>query len=160
MEIVDQAMHMPVDEGEARHKAGNGESGEYEYCRRDFVKRGQAKQCVVSVYEIPPGKSAYPYHWHCKNEEVFYIVSGTGLLRTPEGERTVSAGELLFFPAAPGGAHKLTNNGTEPLVYIDFDTANDLDVAFYPDSNKVGVWGMGVNQVFRQGDAVDYYEGE
>lgn len=157
MELTEQVIHMTVDEGELRHKAGNGE---YEYYRRDFVKRGQASQCVVSVYEVPPGKSAYPYHYHRKNEEVFFIVSGKGLLRTPDGERAVAAGDLLFFPAAPGGAHKLTNTSEEMLVYIDFDTDNDLDAAIYPDSGKIGIWGKGTNQVFRLGDAVDYYEGE
>lgn len=155
METVEQVIHMAMDGGEARHKV---DSDKYEYYRRDFVKRGQARQCVVSVYEIPPGKSAYPYHYHRKNEEVFFIVKGR--LRTPQGERPVAAGDLLFFPAEPGGAHKLTNDSEEPLVYIDFDTANDLDAAVYPDSQKVGVWGMGVNQVFRLDDAVDYYEGE
>lgn len=157
METMKQVIHMAVDKGQARHKTG---PGEYEYYRRDFVKRGQAKQCVVSVYEIPPGKSAYPYHYHKKNEEVFFIVSGQGLLRTPEGERTVAAGDLLFFPAEAEGAHKLTNQSQEPLVYVDFDTDNDLDVAVYPDSNKIGVWGKEVNQVYLLESAVDYYDGE
>jgi hypothetical protein len=44
--------------------------------------------------------------------------------------------------------------------YIDFDTKNDLDVAFYPDSKKISVWGLDTNQVFRMDDAVDYYNGE
>ena len=70
------------------------------------------------------------------------------------------AGELLFFPARPEGAHKLTNTSGEPLVYLDFDTQNPLDVALYPDSRKIGVWGRNVNQVFQEEDAVDYYAGE
>lgn len=157
MEMVENVLHRHINELESRHKVG---SGEYEYYRRDFVKRTEGRKCVVSVYELPPGKSAYPYHYHMKVEEVFFIVSGQGLLRTPEGERTVRAGDMLFFPAGEGGAHKLTNTSEEPLVYIDFDTASDLDAAFYPDSGKVGIWGMGVNKVFRTEDEVDYYQGE
>ena len=53
---------------------------------------------MVSVYEIPPMKAAYPYHFHHNNEETFYIISGEGILRTPNGEREVGAGDLLFFP--------------------------------------------------------------
>lgn len=157
MEALKNVLHEKWDELEAQHRTG---PGDYEYYRRKFVRLGQAGQCVVSVYELPPGKSAYPYHYHLKNEEVFFIISGTGLLRTPEGEREVSAGDLVFFPAEPGGAHKLTNSGTEPLIYVDFDTQNALDAAVYPDSGKIGVWGRGINQVFREKDAVDYYEGE
>lgn len=157
MEMAGNMLHMALDELEARHKVG---SGEYEYYRRDFVKRTEGRRCVVSVYELPPGKSAYPYHYHVTVEETFYIVSGRGTLRTPEGERTVRAGDMLFFPAGEGGAHKLTNTSDEPLVYIDFDTADSLDAAFYPDSGKVGVWGAGVNKVFLTRDEVDYYQGE
>ncbi len=157
MGTLEKAVHGRWDELEAQHKTG---PGEYEFFRRKFIAIGQARQCVASVYEIPPGKAAYPYHYHLQNEEVFFIISGQGLLRTPEGERQVRAGELLFFPAEPGGAHKLTNTGGEPLVYLDFDTQNALDAAVYPDSGKIGVWGRSVNKVFLEGDAVDYYEGE
>ena len=149
---------MNINELEATHK---DEHKDYEYYKRVFLPREDASQCTVSVYEIPPRKSAYPYHSHSNNEEVFYIISGTGLLKTPEGERNVSAGDLLFFPANQTGAHKLTNTSdTDTLVYIDFDTTNDIDVAFYPDSQKIGVWGKGINKVYRIDENVDYYKGE
>ena len=99
--------------------------------------------------------------YHHKNEETYYIISGEGMLKTPEGERKVKTGDLLFFPANADGVHKLTNTSqTEMLVYIDFDTNNDVDVAVYPDSHKIGVWGKGVNKVYNEDDYVDYYEGE
>lgn len=133
----------------------------YEYFRRSFVPRGAGKQSLVCVYEVPPGKSPYPYHYHLKDEETFYILSGQGLLRTPEGEKTVQAGDLLFFPPNEQGAHKLTNTSqTENLVYIDFDVIHDLDVCMYPDSGKIGVWGKEVNKLFLQDSHVDYYQGE
>lgn len=155
---MSEIKQMKVNEIASRHK--NKHEG-YEYHQRVFVPRREAKQCTVSVYEIPPKKSAYPYHFHIKNEEVFYIISGQGILKTPDGEKNVSAGDLLFFPANEKGAHKLTNSSeTAMLVYIDFDTVNDIDVALYPDSKKIGIWGMDTNQVFRTEDRVDYYEGE
>lgn len=133
----------------------------YEYFRRKFVSFGGAKNTLVSVYEIPPGKAAYPYHYHHKNEETFYIISGEGLLKTPGGERKVVAGELLFFPTGPDGAHKLTNcSESENLVYIDFDVVHDIDIAVYPDSDKIGVWGQGINQIFPRSADVAYYDGE
>ena len=133
----------------------------YEYCKKAFVPRGSGTESLVCVYEVPPGKSPYPYHYHLKDEETFYILSGEGRLRTPEGERAVGAGDFLFFPAGEKGAHKLTNTSqTEKLVYIDFDVIHDIDVCIYPDSHKIGVWGKDVNRVYRLGDDVDYYEGE
>lgn len=137
------------------------EHKKYEYNKKDFVPRGTANQCVVSVYEIPPQKSAYPYHYHTQNEEVFYIISGSGILKTPDGERLVSAGDLLFFPANEKGAHMLTNNSsTDTLIYLDFDTRNSIDVAFYPDTGKIGIWGKDINKMYMVDENVDYYDGE
>ena len=150
--------HSRIETIPASHKC---EHDGYEYFRRKFVPFGGAKNTLVSVYEIPPGKAAYPYHYHLKDEETFYILSGEGLLKTPDGDRPVHAGELLFFPAGNAGAHKLTNtSSTEKLVYIDFDVIHDLDVALYPDSGKIGVWGKDVNRVYRVDENVDYYDGE
>ena len=59
------------------------------------------------------------------------------------------------------GAHKLTNSSvTEKLVYLDVDVLHNIDVALYPDSGKIGVWGKDTNRVYRMDDDVDYYEGE
>ncbi len=155
---MSEIKHSKIGDIPASHRC---EHGGYEYFRRKFIPFGGARNSLVSVYEIPPGKAAYPYHFHYKNEETFYILEGEGTLRTPEGERKVAAGELLFFPAGPEGAHKLTNRSeTEKLVYIDFDVVHEIDVAVYPDSDKIGVWGMGINRLYPQAENVDYYDGE
>ena len=155
---MDSIRHSRPEELPVKHHQG---AEGYEYIRRSFVRRGEAENTLVSIYEIPPGKAAYPYHFHHKNEETFYILSGEGVLKTTQGERTIKAGELLFFPAGPEGAHKLTNaSRTENLVYIDFDVVHDIDIAVYPDSDKIGIWGMGINKIYPQDGTVDYYDGE
>ncbi len=75
MKPAESVIHKNLTQLEAQHKTG---PDQYEYNRRKFVPLGGANQCVVSVYERPPGKAAYPYHFHVKNEEVFFIVSGRG----------------------------------------------------------------------------------
>ena len=155
---MSEIKHAKIEDIPASHKC---EHGGYEYFRRKFIPFGGAGNTLVSVYEIPPGKAAYPYHFHYKNEETFCILSGAGILKTPEGERKVGPGELLFFPAGPEGAHKITNSSeTEMLTYIDFDVVHDIDVAVYPDSDKIGIWGMGINKIYPQNADVDYYDGE
>ena len=155
---MSEIKHSKIESIPVSHKC---EHDGYEYYRKKFIPFGGAKNSLVSVYEIPPHKSAYPYHFHHNNEETFYILSGEGVLRTPDGERKVSAGEFLFCPTGPAGAHKLTNSSdTENLVYIDFDVVHDVDITIYPDSEKIGVWGMGINQLYPQAEAVDYYDGE
>lgn len=133
----------------------------YRHARRRFLSPANGTQSKVSVYEIPPGSAACPYHYHLKNEETFYILSGQGLLKTMQGDEVVRSGDLLHFPAGCEGAHKLTNTSeTEPLIYLDFDIIHDLDVAVYPDSGKLGVWGKGVNRLYRIEENLDYYDGE
>ncbi len=150
--------HCNISDLPSKHKAKH--EG-YEHIRRDFIRWGEAEKTGVSLYEIPPLQSAYPYHYHHKNEETFFIISGEGLLKTNDGEQNVRAGDLLFFPANEKGAHKLTNtSSTEKLVYLDFDVVHDLDVAVYPDSGKVGIWGKDVNRIYRMDEDVEYYDGE
>ena len=133
----------------------------YAYARRNLVPADRTEMCVLGQYEVPPGKSAYPYHCHMKNEEIFYILSGQGLLRTPVGERLVGPGDSVYFPAGEAGAHKLTNpSETETLVYLDFDVRHDLDACLYPDSGKIGIYGRGLRQLYHKDESVDYYEGE
>ena len=149
--------HCNLEDLPRKHKVG---AEGYEFVRRDFLRVHEA-QSLVRIYEIPPGKSAYPYHYHLKNEETFFVLKGAGLLRTRKGEREVKPGDLLFFPAGEDGAHKLTNTSdSEPLVYLDFDIVHDLDVTMYPDSGKLGIWGMDTNKLYRIDDDVDYYDGE
>ena len=99
---MSEIKHSKIESIPESHKC---EHDGYEYYRKKFIPFGGAKNSLVSVYEIPPHKSAYPYHFHHNNEETFYILSGEGVLRTPDGERKVSAGEFLFFPTGPAGAH-------------------------------------------------------
>lgn len=149
-------LHMRMEDMRVSRNA----HGDYEYVKRTFVPRGTGKS-LVCVYEIPPGKAAYPYHYHLKDEETFHILRGEGILRTPGGESPVAAGDFLHFPAGPEGAHKLTNaSAAEPLIYLDFDVIHDLDVCIYPDSDKIAIWGKDVNRVYPMDANVDYYEGE
>ena len=155
---MSEIKHSKIEEIPVSHKCDH--EG-YEYFRRKFIPFGGAQNTLVSVYEIPPGKAAYLYHFHHKNEETFYILSGEGVLKTPDGERKVKAGEMLFFPTGPEGAHKLTNSSeTEMLTYIDFDVVHDIDIAVYPDSDKIGIWGKGINKIYPQDGNVNYYDGE
>lgn len=134
---------------------------DYEYYKKEFIPRGYAEKTMVGIYEIPPQKSAYPLHYHLKNEETFYIISGEGVLYTKDGEVKVCKGDIMFFPASEDGAHQLFNTSkTENLTYIDFSVIHDLDATVYPKTNKIAVWGKGVNKVFKSDSAVDYYEGE
>jgi len=134
--------------------------GAFDYEKRVVVPK-TGNQLQVAFMEIPPGKSAYPYHWHEGVTESYVVLAGIGRVRTPDGEFDVAAGQVVVFPPGPAGAHRMTNTGDVPLRYVDIDSAADPDVFHYPDSGKTG-WASfrGGKGMSRDADEVAYYADE
>ena len=143
------------------HESHQNIHEKFEYFKKDLIKYDEAKWIKLSHYTIPPGKSNYPYHYHAQNEEIFYILSGNGVVKTPKGDISVSAGDVIYFPSNEAGAHKLTNtSNSEMLIYLDVDTKNQPDVCLYPESNKIGIYSNEIRQIHKIDENVDYYYGE
>lgn len=118
-----------------------------------------------SLYEIPPGHSHCPYHYHSANEEALYVLTGKGTLRVKENDdEDLSEGDYVAFPVGEEGAHRITNSSDETLRYLCFSTMNEPEVVMYPDSDKIGVfWGEtpgAPHKIFREEADVDYWDGE
>lgn len=119
----------------------------------------------ASLWEVPPGEAAYPYHFHYADEELVVVLSGRPTLRTPEGERELETGEALRFPLGEDGAHQIINRSEEAATFLAISSGGRPDIVVYPDSDKIGVGerlprGGGLRGFFRRADAVDYFEGE
>ena len=61
---------------------------------------------------VAPGNETNA-HSHDINEEVFYCVSGRGVMIVDGERRDYSPGTVVFCP--PGTVHQVVNTGTEPL---------------------------------------------
>lgn len=119
-----------------------GEGGN-QFTVKPVISRDEVGKCSVNFVELEPGNYAYGYHYHEANEEVFYIISGTGIMRTPQGEINVKAGDAITFPAGPDGAHVIRNGSeTEKLVYIDFGAVTVPEIVHLPDFDKIMVFGQ------------------
>jgi uncharacterized cupin superfamily protein len=114
----------------------------------------------ATLYELPPGMKSFPYHWHHGVEELLIVLDGTPTLRTPEGERQLERGDMVSFPHAPEGAHKLWNDTDEPARFLMLSTAVDYEIVHYPDSDKVGIRDAGFRLIVRPESGVDYMDGE
>lgn len=146
------------------------ERGETGFRRKKLAAGTDAERLGCSLYELPPGKRSWPYHYHTANEEAFYVVAGGGLVRGPDGERAIEAGDYVTCPAGEAGGHRVVNDGDEPLRYLSVSTMRDPDVVVYPDSGKLGVFAgappggdeerRDVSGYYRIGDDVDYWDGE
>ena len=128
----------------------------------EVASPNEGSQTVVAFYELPPGKSNFPFHYHTTNEEVFYVISGNGILETPNEKRPIKMGDIFVCPAGKEGAHKIINSSeTENLIYLDMATNNTPDIAYYPHSNKLGIRAAGgIRDNYNLDNKVDYYDGE
>jgi uncharacterized cupin superfamily protein len=119
----------------------------------------------VSLWEVPPGEAAYPYHFHYADEEVVIVLSGQPSLRTSGGVRRLEEGEALHFSLGEEGAHQILNEGEETATFLAISSNGRPDVVAYPDSGKIGVGerlphGGGLRAFFRRDDGVTYWTGE
>jgi uncharacterized cupin superfamily protein len=113
-----------------------------------------AQQIGASLYELGDGQRSFPYHLHHGMEEWMLVVSGSPVVRTPDGDRVLREGDVLCFPVGAAGAHQVTGPGT---VLIISDKPS-LDVAEFPDSGKVALRPPGI--ILRTADTADYWDGE
>lgn len=134
----------------------------YEYFRKEITNRSEFSQIHASFYEVPPQKSAYPFHYHENVTELFYIISGKGLVRTKDEKRIVESGDIFVFPPGEEGAHRISNiSETSTLVYLDVASKDVLDIIHYPDSKKIGVIkNNSFAKFYKEEEDVDYYQDE
>lgn len=122
---------------------------------REAPIRGE--HLVGAVLEVGPGKDGWPYHWEAVQEEWLLVLAGEPTVRTPEGERTLSPGELTCFPVGPEGAHTFRNATDEPVRVLMWSNATDVNVVHYPDDDRVA-WGTRWSEgSARPGDHVPYW---
>ncbi len=128
---------------------------------------GEALGC--SLYELPPDRRSWPYHYHAANEEALFVLEGTGTLRLAGESVPLSPGDYAALPADERGAHRVVNDGDEPLRYLVVSTMVEPDVTVYPDSGKLGVFAGAapgatgervLERFYRLDDAVGYWDGE
>jgi len=93
---------------------------------------------ALNYYELAPGEStAYGYHAHADQEEVFYVQSGELAFRTATDDVTVGAGELVRF--GPGEFQRSRNAGDETAVVLVFGAPQDAgETVIYRECSECG----------------------
>ncbi len=96
----------------------------------------------VNQTRVPPGQVAAPFHAHLREDEVFFVLSGRGVLRYGDELRELRAGDCVSCPAGSGKAHQFANPFDEDLVYLAMGYNHPHEVCVYPDSGKTMVRGL------------------
>ncbi len=98
-----------------------------------------AQKMGYNITIVPAGKRAFPRHSHHVNEEMFFVIEGTGELRVGDKIFPIKQGDVIACP--PGGpetAHQIVNNSNSELKYLSVSTMISPELCEYPDSGKFG----------------------
>jgi uncharacterized cupin superfamily protein len=136
----------------------------------DFASLGAgigAEKLGVSVCVVPPGKRAFPRHAHHVNEEMMFILDGTGTYHCGSESAAIRAGDLIAAPPGDAStAHQIENTSEGPLRYLTFSTKLEPEVVEYPDSGKFGVTSFAgaatptLRFLGRKETSLGYFDGE
>jgi uncharacterized cupin superfamily protein len=109
----------------------------------------------VKLMSLPPRAVNGPYRSHSARWVYYQLISGRGVVRTPEGKIEVREGDCIMHP--PGEAHQLLNTGATDLLYHLITDNPTSDACYYPDSDK---WSLPGHKGPVRVQPADYYDGE
>jgi uncharacterized cupin superfamily protein len=120
-----------------------------------------AKLTGLSLYELPPGEAAWTYHYELNREEWVIVVEGELVVRTPNGDRQLRAGDIVCFPPGEEGAHQVRNDSDAVARFaMPSSWAGEGYVAIRPDSNTALIVGPGFRRIVPLDEDLGYWDRE
>ena len=89
----------------------------------------------VNLTRLAPKAVSALRHSHTKQDEFIYILQGNPVLHTNEGRTQLSPGMYAGFKAGTGNGHRLVNESTEEVVYLEAGDRTPGDEGSYPDDD-------------------------
>jgi uncharacterized cupin superfamily protein len=149
--------------------------GGFEFRARRLGAAVGARSLGCSYFELPAGKTAFPFHFHSAIEEAIFVLEGHGTLRIGGEKVELRPGDYVAFLPGPEAPHQLTSSKDVPMRYLCLSgpaTPTTMDIVAYPDSKKIA-FAAGIDPVkgLRAGGwflkiikeeqpPVEYYDGE
>jgi uncharacterized cupin superfamily protein len=87
----------------------------------------------VNLTSLPPGAWSSQRHWHAKEDEFVYVLSGELTLVTDDGEVVLRSGDCAAFPKNTPNGHHLINKTSNNATYLEVGTRAQDEVCCYPD---------------------------
>ena len=112
---------------------GDGSYGEETGLRHRTFWRPDDARMGATLWELAPGALGMRWHMHFGAEEMFFVLSGRPVFRTPQGEEQLGPGDFLFCPEGRAGLHAYSNPGEEPAQVLGMSAGGFPDVVAYPE---------------------------
>jgi uncharacterized cupin superfamily protein len=111
--------------------------------RRSLGEAAGASLAGLNYVTLHNGETGAPLHCHALEEELFYVLEGSGTLTLGDDEHPLGPGDVVARPPSTGVAHGL-KAGDNGLTYLVYGTREPGDSVYYPDSGQVRLRGLGV----------------
>ena len=89
----------------------------------------------VNLTRLTPNSVSALRHAHTRQDEFVYILQGHPTLHTDEGRTLLSPGMCAGFKAGTGNGHRLVNETSEEVVYLEVGDRTPGDEGSYPDDD-------------------------
>ena len=90
-------------------------------------------QFGVNLTILEPGAKSSHRHWHAREDECIYVLSGEITLILDDGEHRLTAGMAAGFPAGDANGHHLINLSAQPATYLEIGSRSEVESATYTD---------------------------
>lgn len=116
------------------------------------------KNFGVNLVDLEPGNWSSQRHWHTREDEFVYVISGELTLVTDEGEQLLTSGMVAGFPAGRSNGHHLVNKSNSVATYLEIGDRIAEDECYYPDIDMQLVLDGKGSRVFTHRDGKPYEE--
>jgi uncharacterized cupin superfamily protein len=126
---------MIVRKGRARSKTRD-EPGFGAMKTESFSDTAGLEQYGAYLQTLQPGAKSSTRHWHEKEDEFLFVVSGRVTIVEDDGPHVLEPGDAACWPAGVPNAHHVLNESAQPCSYLIVGTRLTHDVCHYPDVGK------------------------
>ena len=113
------------------------------------------KNFGVNLTTLAPGAASALFHRHSQQDEFIFMLEGSLVLVTDEGEQGLEPGMCFGFPAS-GTAHQLINRSNKDATYLEIGDRHPDDAVAYPNDDLDAVLGPNRQWIFTHKDGTPY----
>jgi uncharacterized cupin superfamily protein len=110
---------------------------------RTVGRAGGSVKAGLNHAVLAPGASGAPRHVHALEEELFYVLDGSGTLTLGDAQHPLRAGDVVARPPGTAVPHALRASD-QGMTYLAYGTRVPGDSVYYPDTGQVRLRGLGV----------------
>ena len=102
-----------------------------------YSDAGGLTQFGAYVETLAPGSRSSERHWHEKEDEFLFVLSGEATIVEDDGASVLHPGDAACWPAGTPIAHHVVNRSDAPCIYLIVGTRVTHDVCHYPDVGRI-----------------------